>query len=437
MADDELRADAFRAADIHAPNESTWLDYREQLAERLTTLATGKCLAIVIDTYRGPSRIQALRTGAQRLRLTFPLMSLDGTTDARLTQQVADVERLGWRLLNNESYLLERGQRRVGDLADRLVTTMRDIFGVHDPADLAGIDVPVVHDVETHVEIGVRVRDSEHLRALAVGAIEELAGEPVDLDPGDNDLRLPTEPVPSWLHVHRDAPRIELFAPLARRNPSLAYTNQIIAEQRGTHPFITLETRGIHVNARLVLESAVFHARNLESALGNWRVFLTEEAPGIIALLEGPADVEPTEPREMPDELATIVALDPEADSLSDAEVARICGFDAGKILELHDFCMMQCLSWRRHSATSDGPEDVELSREQLGRWEATSRQIHAALRFLALDEDFDEDDDLDDYDALDEELDEDVEDDPDFEEGGLFGRLARREGPDGISAAS
>lgn len=194
MADDELRADAFRAADIHAPNEPTWLDYREQLAERLTTLAPGKCLAIVIDTYRGPSRIQALRTGAQRLRLTFPLMSLDGTTDARLTQQVADVERLGWRLLNNESYLLERGQRRVGDLADRLVTTMRDIFGVHDPADLAGIDVPGVHDVETHVEIGVRVRDSEHLRALAVGAIEELAGEPVDLDPGDNDLRLPTEP---------------------------------------------------------------------------------------------------------------------------------------------------------------------------------------------------------------------------------------------------
>lgn len=117
--------------------------------------------------------------------------------------------------------------------------------------------------------------------------------------------------------------------------------------------------------------------------------------------------------------------------------MARICGFDAGKILELHDFCMMQCLSWRRHSATSDGPEDVELSREQLGRWEATSRQIHAALRFLALDEEFDEDDDLDDYDALDEELDEDVEDDPDFGEGGLFGRLARREGPDGISAAS
>ncbi|MCH5643445.1 MULTISPECIES: hypothetical protein [unclassified Gordonia (in: high G+C Gram-positive bacteria)] len=372
------------------PVEKAWQQYRGRLADRIGDLLPGQTFTIGNDenlctaTYD----IRVTRTAAKRIRVTVDVMSVFSEDNHVLTHNMTALRRIGWRLLNDDSFLVERYDDRVDEVATLVVTTLREVYRVIDPSFLADPDGSSTPVLEPVVEVGVRVRDSEHLRTLVIGVIENATDEPINFDDNDNDIPIATEPVPTWLHIDPEVPRLILSAPLTHRISDPTHATKVVAEQRHLNPYITLVPRGRHIYAQLVLEATVFHPANLISALGNWREFLSEQVPLLIELLESgndDADDAEGDPDETPAQLRVLIQLDPDATTLSPIEVARLCNGNADLLVDLVEFCQYQCLSWRRHATRSPDAEEAAFAQTELERWSGTTEQLRGALRVVAL----------------------------------------------------
>ncbi|WP_338836872.1 hypothetical protein [Gordonia polyisoprenivorans] len=150
-------------------------------------------------------------------------------------------------------------------------------------------DIPSPPPPEAVIDGAERTRSAAHLRALVIGSLEVLGsldeetGPIFEFDP-EGVLTIPTEPFSLRLMVDPSVPVIELSATLADGIRPSSAVGELICRPL-SNPFVSLTLHEQTVRARLSLESTVFHIENFESALGNWAVFLREEAPALAEAL--------------------------------------------------------------------------------------------------------------------------------------------------------
>ena len=282
--------------------DDAWHAYQIDLADRLHTITTPCSFSITTDPRLTTSRarIEVTRTHDRTIALTVHPMTLY-LDSGRFPRQLDAMNALGWHHSADGDFVAERECIRVDELATLAVTTLREVCDLLHPTLLAELpDTDLTHGgIELcgsgHVgsaiiarwnqpnsDVGERTKCPAHLRALVIAAMEAITGRVVDFD-GARTMALPTEPLPTFLTVDDEAPRVELWAPLAEAILDPAVAARIVAYSTLRNPFVGLVIRDEIVGARIVLEATVFHRDNLESALGNWNRFLHEEASPLMA----------------------------------------------------------------------------------------------------------------------------------------------------------
>lgn len=120
------------------------------------------------------------------------------------------------------------------ELASRLVTTLRDVFGVPDPAFLEARgfddDGPLDGDaLPFGLRIGRPVRppvdrtthvakDADELRDLVAAVVERVTGDAAAFDP-DGDIPVPAGSTTAYVRVDEDVPHVKVFAALLHDVP--------------------------------------------------------------------------------------------------------------------------------------------------------------------------------------------------------------------------
>ncbi len=363
-----------------------WRIFQSTLTERLRAFTDGDFFEIVPNPgFSSASwRISVTLTKAGRIRLSLYPAGLDAADAAR---QITILEQIGWRGLRDGSFIAERGPAHAAQLAEIAAQTMREVWDIVHPTflltpDSAADEAPV----EATLRLGPVVESPAHLRALVVAALEEVADAPVRLDE-DGDIPVPTRPRRSWLHIHDDAPRIELFTMLTDDVPDVALAAEVIAAQPTAHPTIRLMIRDGKVFAQSVFDARVFHFENLSAAMADWFTFVAEDTPGIVEQISGTLSGTDSD-AELPEALLTMLQLDPDNISLTPEQVARICGHDRADILRYIRTCEEQSLSWSQSADEAADPDEAAACQQEDEAWRATAEKLRAALRLVVLPDD-------------------------------------------------
>lgn len=361
--------------------ESAWVDYRVELAVRLTMLAeVGETFTVdrTQDIPEGPSgAIAFTRTADGDLRATISETDLHHTIEYQLTH-ARTLSGMGWhRPLSDETGTLVY-EVRAGEadhLAATAVQVLREVLEVVHPAYVDDKPAPVEPEIDT----AILAVEHDQLRQLVIEALEDMRNESVDLD-ADGDYPLPTS-IPSWLRVLRDSPSVRFFALLTDTIGNPAHAAEYLAHTAAKWPYVSLVLDDSGVYALLTHQLWMFHPKNLAAALATWADFLKQDAPEIIAAVAEPAD----EP--LPDALQAILQLEADGPELTTTEIAQICQWDGSATLEYIAVCDTRQAASAAAAEKADG-EDADRLRGEAHEWDDAARRLRLALRLMLLSDD-------------------------------------------------
>ncbi|MGC5258195.1 TY-Chap domain-containing protein [Gordonia sp. DT218] len=374
--------------DLDATVDGAWRAFRANLADRLAGMAIGNSHTVAQSEFpEGPHGAIAFTvTRAHRVRATVDAGDLH-TTPEYLREQLAAMVGAGWRLLRDGRLIYEVGQRRVDKLAQVAVDTLRDIWEIVHPAFLEHSG-PTPR--EASIAVGTIPETQRQLGRLVVEALENMAGQRIVVD-DDGDIPLPTGRTPSWLRVLADEATVEFFGTVVDVVPSGSTAAEFVATEAPRWPGITLVLRRKTLMAFQTIEMTAFHRENLTAGLGRWLQFMHDEAPQIISAITGAESPELSPPPEgdlLPDPLQTLIVLDEDGSTLDPHEVAEICRHDQSAILRYIRTSQEQYLEWSNSAAEADAADDADEAaacRHEEQAWRATTAQLRAALRIVAL----------------------------------------------------
>ncbi|WAC57562.1 TY-Chap domain-containing protein [Gordonia sp. SL306] len=374
--------------DFDATVDGAWRAFRADLADRLAGMAIGNSHTVAQSEFpEGPHGVIAFTvTRAQRVRATVDAGDLH-TTPEYLREQLDAMVRAGWRLLRDGRLIYEVGQRRVDKLAQVAVDMLRDIWEVVHPAFLEHSG-PTPR--EATIAVGTIPETQLQLGRLVVEALENMAGRRIVVD-DDGDIPLPTGRTPSWLRVLADEATVEFFGTVVDVVPNGSTAAEFVATEAPRWPGITLVLHQKTLMAFQTIEMTAFHRENLTAGLGRWLQFMHDEAPQIISAITGAETPEPPRTAEsdlLPDPLQTLIVLDEDGTSLDAHEVAEICRHDQSAILRYIRTSQEQYLEWSSSAALADAADDADEAaacRHEEQAWRATTDQLRAALRIVAL----------------------------------------------------
>ncbi|MCH5642284.1 hypothetical protein [Gordonia sp. ABSL49_1] len=366
--------------------DDAWRTFRNDLADRLSTLPVGGELTVAqSDEFpEGPHGVITFTvTRAHRVRATVQVTDLHSTREFWVVN-VKQMQGANWRLLNGGRLIYEVSRRRVDELAHLAVWTLREIWEVVHPAMLAdAASMPR----EASLAIATVPDSRDHLLRCVIEVISDIAGQHIQPD-ADGDIALPTNTAPSWLRVLGEEPTVELFTTLVDEVPDTAKAAEYVATESVHFPGVKLVLHETSVMAFMTVNVRVFHRVNLVNALGCWFEFMTDSAPEVISAITH-AD-NPSEPEDgnLPDPLQTLVVLDDDGTSLSAHEVAVICDQDQSAILDYIRVTQQQSIEWSKSAAEAEDAGDAEEAaacRHEEQVWRATTEQLRAALRLVVL----------------------------------------------------
>lgn len=374
--------------DFDSSVEDAWRSFRTGLAERLAHMTAGDehTVAQSSEFPEGPhGAITFTVTRAHRVRATVGVADLHTTPEYKLEQLDAMIDGR-WRLLRDNRLIYEVSRRRVDELAQVAVDTLRRVWEVVHPAFLAG---PGSSPREAVLAIGTIPETQRQLGRLVVRTLEGIAGQNITVD-DDGDIPLPTGSTPSWLRVVPDEATVEFFGTVVDRVPNLTTAAEFAATESPRWPGITLVLHQTTLMAFQTIEMTAFHRENLVAGLGRWLQFMHDGAPEIISAIRGSEPPQSPDPESdvLPDPLQTLIVLDEDGTTLDAHEVAEICRYDQSAILGYIRTAQEQYLEWSSSadvSEASGNADEAAACRHEEKAWRATTEQLRAALRVVVL----------------------------------------------------
>lgn len=292
-----------------------WEVFARRLSERMCILERGETLDLMrTDPTTGKEAriLQIAVTGSKRVRCTarrntWLELVLSDPAAQQWQRQRGVMVSLGWRRLRSGDHIVESGRRSVADLADRLTTALREVWGIADPAEVQVRDSsdaprePVAPTPTPSSDLPPRTRaipvslsasavtatatvDASHLRTLAAETLQALGIVLIDVN--DRSISFEVDGIATKLLVSPYALRVELCTIIAHGTPDLVLLGAVIAEHSARWPDVSIVVTKGHVFAVRAIDATVFHPSNVMAALQDWTMFLREGAIDIIEQLQ-------------------------------------------------------------------------------------------------------------------------------------------------------
>lgn len=320
----------------------------------------------------------------------------------------------------SDNFHLDLERSYADRLAAMTVRAFRDVWSVPHPAfliaDALGQAPPPDLGVTGQAEVEPpplpaisHPQDAEDLQRLVDETLTPVFGHPPQKD-DDGDIPVRSGSALVFVRVRRDAPVVEVFAPLVRDISGRTRAAEVVADLNRRSVFIRFVLLDDAVLAVISLPAMPFvpaHLRDMLALMSETADDiddqLAERLGGRLTFQDEPIDVgdSPTERRrsgdaepisesddnELAPELVTLLHLDPHSDGSVDPETAaKVCGHDRDLILGLLRTASEQEISWRESADTAlagGDREEADVCRHEAAAWEQTVETLRGALRVV------------------------------------------------------
>lgn len=349
-----------------------WRVFADRLILALRALDSGTELTITATSPEsGIPALGFIRTAGRRIRCHVADDDLPVRRAEQRRQMRTRLLQAGWdHLPRKRIHIREAGRTQVPDLVEMVVGSLREIWGVADPAMLStaesrATDAPEP-DTAAHgsrTEMGIVPCCPEHLLDLACAALSAETGR--RLAPADDAILLPhTDYAPSRLHLSDDGVFLVFSTTLTHRLIDPTTLGTAIVEHSRAWPDMSFVVEDQHVIAVRFVDCAVFHPLIVSEAFARWRNFLNSAVPELLSALNpGPAGAHSCTHSQLPIGLQTLLGLHAER-PLTAQRIAHLTNGKAGRIREYLAACDDQAKAWQasaREVRSFDDQSEIEL----------------------------------------------------------------------------
>lgn len=377
---------------------TAWDQFSVDLTRRPRMLGLGQDFDIeqIVEFPDGPQgRVGFSVTRDGLRRAVIEVDDLHTTPDCR-EEQSEWLAEAGWHRVDEETIVIETDVGTVEQLAQQAVSALRGVWDVLHPAflldafDEATFEPALNTDAPSEAAAAVIPTGPQHLQQLVIEVLFDIVGEPIRIRSQTNTIELPASSgIESSLGISGRGAQIELFAKLAEHIDDPDTVGRILQTFSARWPNVALVLRDTDLYAIRTIEAAVFHPLNLAKGILDWRDFLADAAPGIVAELNPTTTHRKPEPHvcefdSLPTGLADIIERD-KATPLTPSAVAAICDYDVSTLERYLAVSEGEWQEWRenrrqvRELADAD-PDDVALCQGEVAFW----RRLTAVLRTAA-----------------------------------------------------
>ncbi|MFV0461138.1 MAG: T3SS (YopN, CesT) and YbjN peptide-binding chaperone 1 [Actinomycetales bacterium] len=394
--------------DLDRSVQRAWSSFRRRLADVLDGLGVDEVLHIEASALEENPGAAPYLEAVATPDAVHAEISGNGELDER--DQLSDtmtaaLVRLGWQVPdgNAVNFSCDMPRDDVDRLAAMGAAAFRDVWSVPHPTFLEAGSfnsaLGITRDSPSSQRSLRGSGDREHIQQLVDEALARYLGQPPHKD-SDGDIPIRSGSALVFIRVLEDEPLVELKSPLVVDIAGRTRAAEVVADLNATWRqakfvlvrdvvVLLLELPTTPFIAEHLIESLALVSRladdldnELAERLGGRLPFAE---PG--SALDLPAvATERTNTDDLPAELVSLLHLGGADSTLTAEEVARICGTDRDRILDLLRIASAQEVAWRHGAemARLDGEAERALRNDaEALTWQDTVERLRAALRFV------------------------------------------------------
>lgn len=374
-----------------------WKEWAADIGGELCKLSKGQHTSVAqTDNDDTPScgnpRILFTVTGAKRLRATIKEINLSAAPERR-SAQIAYLDELGWRRLNNGTHILEQSIREPRRMAALAGHALRNVWEVMHPAflndEMDAPEEPAPSMTPSTADDASELLDPDRLLQVVAEFLSASSG--IEVEPSiHRTVPLPdTDGIDSWLQPTIRGVGVECLARLGLIG-SPAAIGDIILEYGEQCRDVSLFVDDGYLCAALPIHCPSFQAANFRESLRLWHHFLLFDAKAIRGRIAAAAScAHPTDTAPIPKLLQHITDQCAHDDTYAAPQVAADCELNELLILTFLRTCdrlIVETTERAMNALLVDGDNDEgQRINAEVDGWVLVSTVLRQALRITVM----------------------------------------------------
>ena len=373
--------------DFDASVSDGWAAFRDELTTCLTGLHADGSVRVTAPNSEvdgvGPTAVFTITADDEVRCHVSP--TIPGQDRELSDNELSLLMELEWDSISEDECIVERCRDEAEHVVGAATGVMQELWQVLHPSFLMTLAEQPAEPIQ---HTGFEPAGQTQLQDLVDAALERMTGCAPRKD-DDGDITFTVNDETSWLCVDVNDPVIEMFTNPAVDVDDSAAASAAIMNISRKWPDIKFVLIDSYVRVSIRTDATVFTDAVLQSTLTKWFDFLTEGAGDVAAVVaEAHPPVEDTD-EGLPAGLMCLLQLDDDdVGPLTTREIAAVCDFDRGAILQYIKVCEEQRFSWRSSiydALEREDEEEAAACEHEEKAWAATTKSLRAALRFGVL----------------------------------------------------